>query len=115
MGNNYKKLNIIWTFDNPGSFRYIIIPLMTENLKQGKKVQLTIWGPTAKLVAEQEKVQADLRRMMEQGVTVVACKESVELHKVREDVEAFGGIEIRQLAKRALDDTSGPDEKIMTL
>lgn len=115
MNEHYKKLNIIWTLANYSNFRFIIIPLINENFKHGKRVQLTIWGQTTKFVTEQEKVQNDLRHLMEQGVTIVACKESAELHKVREQLEAFGGIEIKQLAKRALDDSSGPDEKIMML
>lgn len=115
MDEHYKKLNIIWALASYSAFSFIIIPLINENFKWGKRVQLTILGPTIKLVTEQEKVQNDLRRLMEQGVTIVACKESVELHKVREQLEAFGGIEIKQLAKRALDDSSGPDEKIMML
>ena len=116
MDDIYNKLNIIWAFDNPGTFKYIITPLIVDALKRpGKYAQLTLLGATTKLVAEQEKVQDDLRKLIEQGLTVVACKESVELHKVHEKLEALGGIEIKQLAKRALDDSSGPDEKIMML
>lgn len=115
MDDRFNKLSILWTFDNPGTFKYIITPLITDNLGKGKAVRLTLLGNTTKLVAEKEKVQVDLRKLMDLGVKVVACEESVELNKVREALEAFGGIEIKRLAKRALDDSSGPDEKIMTL
>lgn len=115
MDDRYSKFNIIWTFDNPGTFKFMVSKLALDTLTQKgcERVQITLWGPTTRLVAEQEQVQRGIRELMDAGVYVVACRASAEEYKVVERLEAFGGIELKKLSKRAVDDSLGTDEKIV--
>ena len=116
MEESYKKFNMFWTFDNPGAFKFMVCKTVRDALLQKgcESVRLTLFGPTTKLVAEQEQVRNGLLELMRDGVSVVACADSVARYKVREQIESIGGIEIKKLAKRAADD-SPPDEKIVLL
>lgn len=117
MDDCYKKLNILWSFDNPGAFRYIISKTAMNAIKREgcERVQITLFGGAIRLAAEQARVREGLKELMAAGVIVVASQDDVEAQKLRDKIEAIEGIEIKKLPKRAVDGTSGPDEKLFFL
>ena len=116
MEEGYNKLNIYWTFDNPGCFKFMVRKMALDAIKQEhcESVKLTLFGPTTKLAAEQEDVRNGLLELMSCGVSVIACEDSVRQYQVREALESIGGIEIKKLAKRAVDGAL-PGEKIVSM
>ena len=53
-------------------------------------VRLLVWGPSDRLLVEDEELQARLRAMIADGVEVLACKACADLQGVSEDLEALG-------------------------
>ncbi len=39
-----------------------------------KEVTLVVWGPSAKLLAQDEELQTEIKKMKNAGVTLLACK-----------------------------------------
>lgn len=115
MVDRYKKMNIIWSFDNPGAFKYIIRKVALDALKRKdcEAVQLTLVGSTVKSLVEHPALYEGMAELVEAGVSVVACLESAKQYAVCEALSAIEWVELKKLASRAADDASGPDEKIV--
>lgn len=116
MEAGYKKIRLFWSHDNPGVFKFMVCKAVIDSLAQYGRgnVCLTLFGPTVLMAAEQEAIKKPLQEFMAEGMRLVACEKSVELYQVREQIEAIGGVEIKKIAKRAVDDAL-PDEKMIFL
>ena len=72
---NQDKLVVIWTSDDPYLAERVAF-MYTHAAKTAgwfNEVTLIIWGPSAKLAAENMKVQEKLKAMQEDGVVIEAC------------------------------------------
>lgn len=70
------KLAVLWTSGDP-DVAYKVCFMYTYNAKQSKwfdEVELIIWGPSSRLLAGDKTLQAEVKKMMEAGVVVRACK-----------------------------------------
>ncbi|MFV0377920.1 MAG: DsrE family protein [Mangrovibacterium sp.] len=69
------KLAVIWSSADPEVAEKVCFMYTLNAKKQGwfDEVVLIVWGPSAKLLAENEDLQADIKKIMEAGVTVEAC------------------------------------------
>ncbi len=69
------KLNILWVNDNPLTAHSMVFMYSTNAKIQGwfDEVEIIIWGPTAKLVAEDESIQERIKIAKQAGVVVKAC------------------------------------------
>ena len=93
------KLNVLWTTDNYETAANMIY-MYTTNSKLNHwwdEVQVIIWGASAKLVAEDERIQESVRQMIHLGIDVIACKGcsdnlgvSDKLVKLGVDVKYYG-------------------------
>ena len=73
--DNSDRLVVIWTSDNPETARSVAF-MYTGNAMRFKwfnDVTLIIWGPSAKLAAENEAIQKELAQMKDAGVKIEAC------------------------------------------
>ncbi|MFO7922863.1 MAG: DsrE family protein [Bacteroidales bacterium] len=73
--DNPDKLVVIWTSDDPYVAERVAL-MYTHAAKTADwftEVTLIIWGPSAKLAAENLKVQEKLKAMQEDGVEIEAC------------------------------------------
>ena len=69
------KLVVLWTSDDPYVAERVAL-MYTHAAKTAgwfSEVTLIIWGPSAKLAAENLKVQEKLKAMQEDGVLIEAC------------------------------------------
>jgi hypothetical protein len=48
-----------------------------------------VWGPSAKLLSEQEKLQAMLKTMQDSGVKVSACRVCTDDYEITQELEAL--------------------------
>lgn len=73
--DNPDKLVVIWTSDDPYVAERVAL-MYTHAAKTAgwfSEVTLIIWGPSAKLAAENIKVQEKLKAMQDDGVEIEAC------------------------------------------
>ena len=68
-------LCVVWSSGDPDVARNVCF-MYTLNAKQREwfhVVHLVVWGPSAKLLAQNEALQSDVKEMQKTGVVVEAC------------------------------------------
>lgn len=69
------KLYILWTNDNPNTAHLMVFMYAINSILRGwwDEVTIIIWGPSARLVAENKGIQDKIQMAKDQGVHVSAC------------------------------------------
>lgn len=86
------KLVILWTSDDPYVAERVAF-MYTHNAKKNgwfKEVTLIVWGPSAKLISENLKLQEEVKSMQTDGVVVEACIACANAYGVTEDLRKLG-------------------------
>ncbi len=71
------KLNILWTTDNKDTV-FNMLTMYAINSKTNnwwQNINVIIWGASAKLVGIDSQVQTEIKEMINQGVTIEACRD----------------------------------------
>ena len=92
MEENKNKLAVLWTSGDPEVAEKMAF-MYTYNAKtQGwfDEVVLIIWGPSAKLTAENEMIQDYIKKMQEAGVKIEACLYCAKMYEVDEILAELG-------------------------
>lgn len=89
---NPDKLVVVWTSDDPYVAEKVALMYTHAAKTSGwfKEVTLVIWGPSAKLTAENVKVQEKLAAMQKDGVVVEACIVCSDSYGITESLKKFG-------------------------
>jgi hypothetical protein len=90
--DNSDKLVILWTSDNPELAKTMVF-MYAHNAKRNgwfKEVTLIIWGPSAKLTAENEDIQREIAMMVESGVSVEVCVSCARMFGVDDKLRQLG-------------------------
>ncbi len=85
------KLNILWVNDNPLTAHSMVFMYGT-NAKAWSwfdEVDIIIWGPTAKLVAEDESIQEKIILAKHAGVTIKACISCADMFGVTDKLKSL--------------------------
>jgi hypothetical protein len=83
------KLVVVWTSDDPYVAERVAL-MYTHAAKTAgwfKDVTLIIWGPSAKLVSENLKIQEKLNTMQKDGVVIEACIACATAYNVVDDLK----------------------------
>ena len=94
------ELAVIWSSSNPDVAKTTVV-MYTLNAKCREwwdKVHLIVWGPSAKLLSEDQVLQEKVKEMMSAGVKVTACRENADIYGVA-DVLANMGIDVRYMSE----------------
>jgi len=86
------KLMVLWTSDDPMVAERVAL-MYTQVAKKYKlfeDVSVIIWGPSAKLVAENKEIQAKVKEMMGEGVHINACITCANMYGVADQLKALG-------------------------
>jgi hypothetical protein len=86
------KLVVVWTSDDPYVAERVAL-MYTHAAKTNKwfqEVVLIIWGPSAKLIAENLKLQEKVKTMQTDGVTIEACVVCADSYEVSDDLRKMG-------------------------
>ncbi len=86
------KLVVIWTSDDPMVAERVAF-MYTHAAKTAvwfKEVTLIIWGPSAKLIQADLKLQEKLKAMQKDGVIIEACIACANAYGVAEDLKKLG-------------------------
>ena len=86
------KLVVVWTSGDPYVAERIAL-MYTHAAKTAgwfEEVTLVIWGPSAKLISENVKLQEKVKAMQKDGVIVEACIACANDYNVTEDLRRLG-------------------------
>ena len=94
------KINILWTTDNKDTIFNMLSMYVINSKKREwwKEVNVIIWGASARLVGNDTKVQTEVLEMINNGVTVEACKHCADTFGVIETFERLG-INVRYMGE----------------
>ena len=108
-------LYLLWTNDNPITAEKMVFMYTKNSLLQGwwENVTLIIWGATAKLVGEDERIQEMIREVSDAGVHVSACKACADQLGVTQTLEQMG-IEVKYWGP-PLTEILKNDEQLLTV
>ncbi len=85
------KLNILWVNDNPDTAHSMVFMYAT-NAKINSwfdQIEVIIWGPTAKLVAQDKNIQERIKIAQHAGVVVKACVVCANMFDVTETLKSL--------------------------
>jgi len=87
-----EKLVIIWSSaDREVALNMVFMYATTSRqLKMWDDLTLVVWGPSAKLLSEDEALQIHIKHMIELGVVVKACKACSDSYGVSHKLEKLG-------------------------
>ncbi len=94
------RLAVVWTSADPGVAHNVCF-MYTQAAKSAgwfDEVTLIVWGPSAKLTAEDVKIQAALKKMAAKGVKVQACIVCANNYGVTDDLRKLG-IEVKGMGR----------------
>lgn len=94
------KLNILWTTAEKDVFTKVAFPYGLNSKKQGwwKEVEVIVWGPSSKLLAEDEELQEAVGKMKDAGVILTACKWCADQYGVSDALSDLG-IDVKYMGK----------------
>ena len=90
--DNSDKLVVVWSSDNPELARSMVF-MYAGNAKKVKwfnEVTLIIWGPSARLAAENEEIQKELAQLKDAGVKIEACVACAMMYGVDAKLRQLG-------------------------
>lgn len=94
------RLNILWTTDNKDTVLNMLtmyaVNSKTNNWWQN--VNVIIWGASAKLAGADPQVQTEIKEMIDQGVTIEACKDCCDTFGVTGKLTELG-INVRYMGE----------------
>jgi hypothetical protein len=86
------KLVIVWTSgDREVALKMVF--MYTYNAKKYKwweDLRLLVWGPSSKLLSEDNELQEYIKKIIESGVVVEACKGCSDMYGVSEKLKELG-------------------------
>jgi hypothetical protein len=94
------RLAVLWTSGDP-EVAHKVCFMYTHNAKKQKwfdEVVLIIWGPSSRLLAADKDLQAEVKKMQEDGVIVQACQACADMYGVS-DIHRKLGIEVKYMGK----------------
>jgi len=92
VGDTVDNLVVIWTSgDKEVAKNMAFMYAFNSKLREWwKEVTLVVWGPSAKLLATDEELQGQIKKMLGTGVKVSACKACADNYEVSEELEGLG-------------------------
>ena len=102
-------LCVVWSSGDPDVAKNVCFMYTLNAKKRGwiDVVHLVVWGPSAKLLAENEELQADIEAMQDAGVVVEACVACANNYGVADDLKALG-IDVKPMGVPLSDRLKGP-------
>ncbi len=110
-----KKLNILWTQEDANVAHSMVFMYATNSLikEWWDEVNVIIWGPSARLVANDEGVQEKIKMFKSHGGQITACLACANTYGV---AEKLMDLEIEVIYYgQPLTDILQSDEKLITI
>lgn len=96
--NTAEKLLVVWTSGDREVALKMVYMYTLNAQKRGwwKNLRLLIWGPSAKLLANDTELQQEVEKMKAAGVELLACKACSDSYEVSEKLTAIG-VEVKYM------------------
>jgi len=109
-----KSLVILWTSSDPEVFNKVVFPYGLNSKKQEwwQEVELLIWGPSTKLLAESAELQEKIKTLQTAGVVLTSCRWCADQYEATETLEKLG-IDVKYMGK-PLTDYLQSDKRVIT-
>ncbi|MFH1930552.1 MAG: DsrE family protein [Pseudomonadota bacterium] len=87
-----EKLFVLWSSGDREVATKMVFMYTLNAKRKGwwNDISLIVWGPSARLVSEDKELQAEIIKIKEAGVELMACKACSDSYGVSEDLEALG-------------------------
>ena len=87
-----ERLAVIWTSGDREVALKMVFMYTYNSMRFGwwKDITLVVWGPSAKLLSEDEELQEYIAKIKDVGVTLKACKGCSDMYGVSEKLEELG-------------------------
>ena len=94
------RLCVIWSSDDPGVAKNVCFMYTLNAKKAGwfDVVHLVVWGPSAKLLAEDKEMQAEVDAMRKVGVKTEACVTCARRYGIDGDLKKLG-LDVKGMGK----------------
>ena len=95
---NEGKLVVLWT-SGDRDLAIKMAFMYTYNAKKNgwwDDILLIIWGPSSKLLSTDQELQDYVKKMMDEGVIIKACKACADMYGVSQKIEDLG-IEVKYM------------------
>ncbi len=100
--NNYEKdkLVVLWTSqDREVALKMVFMYTINAKMREWwREINFIIWGPSANLLSNDEELKDHIRKMLEVGINVVACKACADSYGVSEQLKQLG-IEVKYMGE----------------
>jgi len=85
-----KEAKILWTTDNKEtSINMVLLYAHNAKLKAWmEEVTILVWGASQKLIAEDKEIQEKVKKMIKDGVKVVACLKCADNMEITESLNS---------------------------
>jgi hypothetical protein len=86
------KLLVIWTSGDRDVALRMVLMYAGNAKKHGwwEDVTLLVWGPSQKLLTEDEVLQSEISAGIDLGVRVIACKACADSYPITDELESLG-------------------------
>ncbi len=97
---NSNKLAVLWTSDDPMlSERFVaMFPFASKRAGWFDEVDIIVWGPSNKLIAENEAIQAKVKAMQAAGVKFYSCLACSDMYGTTAKLRSLG-IDVKYMGK----------------
>jgi hypothetical protein len=108
------SLVVLWTSGDPEVAENMVFMYTINAKKQGwwQDVKFIIWGPSSKLLSENQELQEQIKDFIEAGIKVEACKACADRYNVADDLAELG-IEVKYMGE-PLTDYLKSESKVIT-
>ncbi len=108
------KLNVLWTTAELATVENMLCMYTINSMKNGwwDAINVVIWGQSSKAVAEEPIVREVIKKMLDSGVTVEACKACADKYGTSNLLEELG-VTVKYM--QALTDYIRNDDHLITI
>ncbi|MBM7557423.1 DsrE family protein [Halanaerobacter jeridensis] len=92
MSQDLAGLTVVWTSgDKEVAKKMVFMYTLTAKLNGWwDNIRFVIWGPSSKLLSQDEELQKELAKMKEAGIKLEACKACADQYGVSSKLEELG-------------------------
>lgn len=115
MAENKEKLVVLWTSGDKEVATSMLFMYTLNSKLRGwwEDITLIVWGPSAKLLSEDQELQDYIEKMKEVGIKIGACRACANNYNVSEKLEGLG-LEVKSMGQPLTDYILG-DYKLITI
>ena len=86
------NLLILWICGDKDVAEKMVFMYAINSMKEKlwNEVTLLIWGPSSKLISEDESIKDQIKEMISMGVKVIACKQCADSYGVSKELSEIG-------------------------